>query len=272
MVGLAGRLGAAAMLIGAVGGAESLADEAFDATPHRAIYELRLDRASDRSHVLDVGGEMAVSWESYCDGWAIEQTYRLAFAYADGSNGELISNFASWEARSGGAFSFTGRTTLNGVTEEEVRGVAELEPQGGIAHYRLPAETEQQLPAGTYFPSGHTLALLDRARQGETAFSAMLFDGSRADGLTEVNAAIGVAIPAGLELAEVSAAVLDGRQSWPVQLAFFDPEQAGPEPDHEVGFRLYSGGIVDQLIIDYGDFALRGELAAIEPLSEPEGC
>lgn len=239
--------------------------------PHRAVYELRLDSVADRSQMVAAGGDMAVSWEASCEGWTIDQRYRLAFSYAEGSDVELVTSYASWEARDGRNFSFTSRTTLNGVLEEEIRGHAALMPDGGIAQYRLPEERDQPLPAGTYFPSHHTRELLRRAEVGDSTFSTPLFDGTRPDGLTEVSAVIG-AVPTAEAWLEERPDILAGRAYWPVQLAFFDPDQTDPEPDHEVGFRLYRGGIVDGLVINYGDFVLRGRAAAIEALPMPDDC
>lgn len=273
-VSTAGRrlIGVASVVL-IFGGEAAAQDDGTPALlPHRAVYELRLDSVADRSQIVAAGGDMAVSWEASCEGWTIDQRYRLAFTYAEGGDVELVTTYASWESRDGGSFSFTSRTTLNGVVEEEIRGHAALTPEGGSAHYRLPAERDQALPAGTYFPTGHTRALLRRAEAGAAAFTAPLFDGTRADGLTEVSAAISAPAGGDRPAPQEGPAILEGRAFWPVQLAFFDPDQADPEPDHEVGFRLYRGGIVDGLLINYGDFVLRGRAAAIEALPLPDDC
>ena len=239
--------------------------------PHRAAYDLHLDGVADRSQIIGVGGDMRVLWEASCDGWTVDQRYRLVLSYVDGNEVELVTSYASWESRDGRRFSFNSRTALNGVVEEEVRGHAELSDEGGVAHYRLPEADEQILPAGSYFPTQHTMELLIRAEAGDRTFSAPLFDGTRADGLTEVGAVIGSAV-GDAEQSPDAPEILAGRPFWPVQLAFFDPAQTDPEPDHEVGFRLYRGGIVDRLVINYGDFVLRGRAAVIETLPTPDDC
>ena len=38
------------------------------------------------------------------------------------------------------------------------------------------------------------------------------------------------------------------------------------EPEHEQGLRLYANGIVDEMLLDYGDFVLRAELDVLEAL------
>lgn len=266
-------LAAGFLVVAFSGGTAAAQDGGPTLLSHRAVYELHLDAVADRSQIVGVTGTMAVSWEVSCEGWTVDQRYRLGLSYVDGNEVELVTRYASWEAVDGRRFSFSSRTALDGVLEEEVRGYAELSDDGGIAQYRLPEETEQALPPGTYFPTHHTMALLIRAEAGDRTFSAPLFDGTRADGLTEVSAVIGRGSEDEDEDTPTDAPeILADRLFWPIHLAFFDPAQADPEPDHEVSFRLYQGGIVDRLIINYGDFVLRGRAAVIEALPPPDDC
>ena len=106
---------------------------------------------------------------------------------------------------------------------------------------------------------------LDEAEAGQRFFIAMLFDGTEVDGLNEISAVIGDLQPAG----SAENALLE-RPSWPVQLAFFSLAEPTAEPTYEMSVTLYDNGIVDGMLIDYGDFVVRATLLELEPLDPPD--
>jgi hypothetical protein len=63
---------------------------------------------------------------------------------------------------------------------------------------------------------------------------------------------------------------LDEIASWPIAIGYFEP---GPTrldalPTYELSFRFYENGVSSRLYIDYGDFAIRGELKELTFLEE----
>lgn len=243
----------------------------LDIQPHRAIYALDLDSARSSSQVTDVDGRMMFAWEDGCDGWTIEQRYLMTFLYAQGPEIERQITYTSWEAKDGTRFTFTYRAASNGEVLEEYRGSAELDAPGGagIATYRLPEDRTQDLPANTWFPTSHTLELLRVANAGQPFFAANLFDGSGEAGLAFVNAFTAVAPTAETEEIPDSEAIDAALLSVPVhgvQMTFFTIPGDESVPDYEMAVDLYDNGIVDNMRIDYGDFALSADLEDLEAL------
>jgi hypothetical protein len=66
---------------------------------------------------------------------------------------------------------------------------------------------------------------------------------------------------------------LNGLPSWPIAISYFEPgsEKKDAVPTYELGYRFFDNGVSTGLKIDYGDFAIRGDLSAIEML-EPSKC
>ncbi len=239
---------------------------AWEIAPHRAIYQLDLASARMGSQVSDVGGQMLFVWEDSCDGWTVEQRYRTNYVFAEGGQVEQRMTYATWESKDGRDFNFSVRNVTGNLTDEEVRGIASFTGEGpGTVEFRMPENREERLPSGTLFPTAHTLRLLDEAEAGQRFFIAMLFDGTEVDGLNEISAVIGDLQPA------VSAenALLE-RPSWPVQLAFFSLAEPTSEPTYEMSVTLYDNGIVDGMLIDYGDFVVRATLLELEPVEAPD--
>ncbi len=256
---LSGWAALAVMLAGPVAAAELV--------PHRATYTLELAQQRVGAGISGVDGKMFFVWEDVCDGWTIEQRYQMSFIYAQGGEADVDTSYATWESKDGRQFTFNLRRETNGIIDDEYRGAASLADDGtGRARYRVPDDRTMDLPAGTFFPTAHSLELLRRAVGGETFFTALMFDGTEEQGLTELSAVIGQPLAAD----EVAAEPLLATISWPVEMAFFETEVLESTPIYEISVRLFDNGIIDAMDIDYGDFVIRATLEELEALDPPD--
>src|SRR5690349_2309280 len=117
-----GRSAAAALALLAAGLAAPAG--AADIAPHRALYTMNLSRAGGDAGVTGASGTMAYQWGETCDGWTVEQRYRLKMAYAESDDVSIASNFVTWEAKDGLRYRFNQKETRNGTDNEEIRGAA----------------------------------------------------------------------------------------------------------------------------------------------------
>jgi hypothetical protein len=137
-----------------------------------------------------------------------------------------------------------------------------------------PARKTVKLPSDIYFPIQHSLALMEAAQAGKSMFLANLYDGSdKGEKFYETNAVIGaraqpgsVEVPARVDNGEK----LSGLSSWPIAIGYFEPGPAHTDavPSYELSFRFYENGVSTHLYIDYGEFAIRGELRELSFLKE----
>ena len=58
--------------------------------------------------------------------------------------------------------------------------------------------------------------------------------------------------------------------SWPMTLAYHDLSDQSEEPEFQLKFQLREDGVTDDLILNYGQFALHGTLDKLEPLPAPK--
>ncbi|WP_348771416.1 cell envelope integrity EipB family protein [Azospirillum sp. SYSU D00513] len=242
--------------------------------PHRAVYAMSLMSARNGSNVSNVSGQMSFEWDDACDGWTTEQRFQLRFAYAEGEEMNMTTHYVTWEAKDGSRYRFNVRKTMNGEGDEEVSGTAQLSKDGtGKAAFTKPEAKQIPLPAGTMFPSAHTLAILDKAQEGENFFTRTIFDGAEDEGVTEVSAVIGKPAQPNQTTRDKAgnALKLDGQTSLPVRMAFFPSDSDSAQPEYEMGLHLLRNGIAESMQIDYGDFAVKGVLESLEPLPRT-GC
>ena len=57
---------------------------------------------------------------------------------------------------------------------------------------------------------------------------------------------------------------LAGLARWPVTISYFEVGKDSPTPTYSIAFELYENGVSRQLVIDYGEFSLRGTLSKLE--------
>jgi hypothetical protein len=248
-----------------------------DIDPHRALYSLSLGSARSGSGVLGASGAMYYEWGETCDGWTVEQRFRLRLVYAESGGGELSSTLVTWESKDGLRYRFNERRMRNGALSEEIHGMAHLDGpgKGGTAEFTKPENAKITLQPGVIFPTAHTLLLIERAKAGDTFFARPVFDGSSVEKATQITAVVGPQLEptppapkAGDKDNPLSSPLLQ-HPSWRVRLAFFPPGSKAETPDYELGMRLLSNGVSQDMELDYGDYVVKARLDEIEPLTKP---
>ncbi len=254
------RIEAVVVVAGLVAMAASApAAGAAEIAPHRALYSMTLGSARNDSGVVD----------ARCEGWTIEQRYRLKMRYGETPDVDIVSSFVTWESKDGLRYRFNQKQSRNGEVDQDIRGEARLDAsgKGGIAEFVKPQPQTLKLEPGVLFPSTHTMLLIDKAHEGENFVSRHVFDGATDENAVQISAAIGVKVTADPAAAKLTP--LLQRSGWRVRLAFFPVDAAVDRPDYELGMRLLDNGVSQDMVIDYGEYSIRAKLDDIEPLTKP---
>ena len=158
---------------------------------HEAAYELTFG-SSRGGEVQAARGTMGYDVVDTCDGWAVRQRLKMIVVNNDGQEIQMESDYSTWEAKDGLKFRFHVKQLTDTAVTSETDGEATLDRVGGPgeARYAVPKEATQVLPAGTYFPMAHTLAILTAAREGKKFVAIPLFDGTDENGVQDSSAAI----------------------------------------------------------------------------------
>jgi len=244
---------------------------------HRAEYNMTLNSTRMSGGVTSASGRMSYSFADSCDGWTVENKTAVSFAYADAAPVATTWDYLTWESKDGLRFRFRVRSTRDGNVNEEIAGSAVLDGKGkgGTVKFTQPASKTVSLPAGTLFPTEHTLRLLEAAQKGGHLLAKVVFDGTDASGPFNVTGIVTHLEPANSNTGAavgkpgVNASLLSA-PSWFMQLAFFPVDSSEAEPDYEVGLRYYLNGVADDMIQSYGDFTLKASLDKLQPLPKPD--
>jgi hypothetical protein len=239
---------------------------AVELLSHRAAYRLSLAEGSSATGgVAAVRGGLVIEWRDSCAGAISNQRLGFIASLEEGGDSTYDVRFSSWESPDNKQLRFTVRSFDDGYLYEEFRGEATLDDAGaGHAAFSEPPGEELALPQGTLFPSEHLRQLIIGAERGEVVISHEVFDGSGPEGLSRVTAVIG----------KSRAAPVDGDESgklrWPVTLAYHEAHGADDMPVFEIAFQLSDRGVMHDLVLDYGDFTLEGELEQLDTFAAPE--
>ncbi len=239
--------------------------------PHRAVYEMQLDETSAGKNIAGVEGRMVFDISgSTCDGYKLEN--RMVTRIVDAEGVEVVSDIRSstWEDPKGDKFHFTSSQYLNDQLTDNLEGEAHRETPGGpiVIMLEAPREAQLRIEEAAKFPTQFSLDILDAARAGERVVQTNVYDGSETgDKLFATTTFIGQVVTPDAEDASSLQGEdrLAGLRSWPVSISYF--EAGGPNesiPSYQLSFRLYENGVSRKLRIDYGTFALKGELSLLE--------
>ncbi len=256
-------LGALVLGVGASGAAEA----ATGFLPHRAVYDLSLAKFRSNGSVTSAEGKLEFEWDDICTAWTISQRTRVRMTTTEGQVFDFGWTLNALEGRDGRSYRFFIRRLNIDGSNEDLRGKARLGDagEGGVATFSAPEQREVPLPKGTLFPTAHSLRLIEAARNGELPLWVTVFDGSGDTGLFGINAALSETLPAEAPN-RFESPLLRGQVSWRLHLAYFGMDDTVSEPEHEQALRLYANGVVDEMLLDYGDFVLRAELGVLEAL------
>lgn len=238
---------------------------------HRAVYDLRLTDASERSGITGITGRMVYEIRgSACDG------YTVRFRYVTQSSTREASQITdqqttTFEDAEGKSFSFVTKSYTDQNLDKELRGNATREANGVKIQIDKPEPKSFELQP-TQFPTQHLVDLIKRAKTGQTLYETSIFDGSEdADKAMVTTVIVGKQASTSSSDPELKALnALGGEKFWPVDIAYFDETSSGGEdtPEYRISFKLYENGLTRDLDMDYGDFVIHGQLvdlAVFEP-------
>lgn len=246
--------------------------------PHRAVYDLSLKEASERSGIEGMIGRMVYEFDgSACDGYTV--SFRFVTEIDNGESVRVTDQqTTTYEDLRQHTFDFATKSYVNQTLDHEVKGSASLED--GEIKVELDKPSEQTLELSrALFPTEHLLELIDKAKEGERFYESRIFDGSDQANETLLTATVvGEKEQAsGTDPEFAKAKPLADEAYWPVAISYF---KSGAEaartdglPVYSIAFKLYADGVTRDLTMDYGEFALEGKLAQLEYLkSDPASC
>ncbi|MEQ1652334.1 MAG: cell envelope integrity EipB family protein [Hyphomicrobium sp.] len=251
--------------------------DAVHFAPHRAVYDISLAKSASGSGVAGMTGRMVYELSgSACEGYTQNMRFVTRMSNQDGA--ETINDLrnSSWEEVAGKRLRFSTTQYANEDIVEASQGDVKRDAPSAASSVDLvkPAKSRFPLPANTFFPMQHAEALIKSAKSGQKIFSAIVYDGSeKGTKIYLTNAVIGKPEAPGArkDLASMKdGARLAALRSWPMSLSYFESGKDNQDvpPAYELSYHFYENGVTSDLAIDYGEFAIKGEMKELTFLPE----
>ncbi|EJL57001.1 hypothetical protein PMI09_01489 [Rhizobium sp. CF122] len=235
---------------------------------HRAVYDLELKDASERSGISGMSGRMVYEFDgNYCTGFTTNFRFVTQIDTGDAVrvSDQQTKTFENVKDR---RFTFDTKSFTDDQLDKEVNGAAQDQAEGVKVALTQPTSKELQL-AASRFPTEHMLDVIQNAKAGKRLFEARVFDGSDdGDKALVTTTVVGKQVaPAADEADAGNAGAFAKAAFWPVTISYFNENtKTDALPVYRMSFKLYENGITRDLTMDYGDFVLSGRLAKLELL------
>ncbi len=238
--------------------------------PHRAVYDIKLDKASERSGIKMMKGRIVYEVRgNECDGISLK--YRFLTSVSTGRDQFMSDQHTStYESADGKDFNFITKSFLNEQLEETIKGRAQKTSQGINVKLVKPSEQEFDF-SKAQFMTAYLVELIEKGRAGEHFLHGDLFDGS--DGGDEVIKTSSV-ISAEKSVNDSKdgadediAEVLKGVKAWSISMSYFDKKSDQSSeilPIFESSFMLYENGVSGDLVMRYPDYSLKAKMVELE--------
>ncbi|MEM7067739.1 MAG: DUF1849 family protein [Pseudomonadota bacterium] len=243
--------------------------------PHRAVYEVKLQKAEDRSGIEGMQGRIVYELRgNECDGIAIN--YRFVTRINTGREVFVTDQqSASYESPDGREFSFSTKSFVNEQADQQIKGSA-VRSEGGLTVTHDGVNPRELNLERGLFTTSHLIEVMKNAIEGEAFVAHTVFDGSgEADKVLNSASVIGKAkVVKELLEGEVEDGIeeLRSEEAWPITMSYFNTDSdntAEALPIYEASFLLYRNGVSRDLIMRYPDYALKASLTDIEYYERP---
>jgi hypothetical protein len=272
---------AAATVVGmvmhaAVSSAAPAQNKSVQVALHKALYNLNMVSVESGAGIVGVKGKMYFEQDDACDAWTTDQRFTMEYQYPERAPVNNTNHYVAWESKDNQHFEFNSERQENGHITELLRGgVARGADGAAQAKYTRPGDLKFDLSSGYVLPVEHTNEIIRRARAGEKIFSAVMFDGTDADGPVNITVVIEkkatrAEVRKLLEGAgKIDMALLD-TDAWYVRMAVFPlKDQESLTPAYEMEMILHDNGVVSYALVDYKTFKVEQRLKTLEMIPLP---
>jgi hypothetical protein len=241
---------------------------------HRAFYALEATKLDAGSGYSSIDGKLAYELTgNVCDGYSVSFRIVNNYVQTEKSPQLIDTQLATWESGDGLEMNFRQKQYLNSSLQSEQKLDVKRSKTGSEAKgvMTAPKDLEYTVPGEAVFPSTHLLRLIGDAEKGLNHDVSLVYDGSDDDKTFKAVTFIGKKREPGTfapDAGNPETAALKGLASWPMSVSYYSLEKdASDTPVYQSSFNVYENGIATELLLDYGSYALKGQLTKLELLT-----
>lgn len=241
-------------------------------SPYFAVYDISLESVTNPSAVIDMRGRIVE--KMFLDADKNYKTYSrfLLKSQIGGERGIIDQRSQTLEAKDGSSLNFFSEIYNDNYLWKTIEGSAKKR-KGEIFVSLMKPSAESAKISSAHFPMEEVTSLLRAAQSGKKFYTIKYYDGM--DGDTKVkDIAVFLGEKAVFELPKSGVSLeaerlLKGHYYWPVSLSFYDNNsQQDGLPYYRSSFFLFDNGLMDNILMEYKEYALKAKLHKLEYLYE----
>ena len=237
--------------------------------PHRAVYDLRLLKASGSSAPTAASGRIVYDFTgSTCEGYTVAFRQYTELTPSEGEARPSDMRSTTFESADHKTFRFRVEHLDGNRITSTVDGTATRSGDGALSlAMKQPAPMQADMDQDAVFPTDMMLQALKAAQAGQPILALKVFDGSDGgDKVYHTMSVISKPVMEGLPDATKNVPAMKDMRRWNVRVSYFDVEKVDAPPVYMLSFQMWENGVSSDLVIDYGDFQLKGEMTSIDML------
>lgn len=265
--------GAALAVLG-LSGLAAVPAAAASFLPHRASYRLTLDASKPSGQLEDMSGliEYEITGDA-CTGYDTVTRQESVASTGDGSPLRQAMTSKAWEDAEGKSYRFSS-TSQDGDDTSKIEASVVRQGRDALKVTVVqPKDRTLELKGDILLPTEHVSQVLKAAAAGERVLQAKVYDGASDPAkVYDTLTVIGAPSTDETRVAGPAKPSLSGHTFYPVTVSYYDEGGFGGPPAYVMAISLYDNGVVGNLKIDYGKFAVLGAMSTFEALKPSEGC
>lgn len=242
---------------------------------HKATYRLVLDGSKPTGQLEDMRGEIEYEITGdACAGFTTLTRQTSKSTTGDGENLSQEVTSKAWEDGEGKSYRFNSTTRSAGDGTREVEAdVTRDGPEALKVQVTKPKPATLSIAGKVLMPTEHVAKVIAAGAAGERVLQAKVYDGSSDPArIYDTLTVIGRPTTNAERAPAVARDALGASTYFPVTVSYYEPGSSGGSPEYVMTFSLYDNGVVGDMKIDYGKFALIGTMAEFKALKPAEGC
>lgn len=237
--------------------------------PHRAAYDLSLLKASGSSAPVAASGRIVYDFTgSACEGYTVGFRQYTELTPSEGEPRPSDMRSTTYESADHKTFRFRVEHLDGDRTTSTIDGTATRSEDGALSlEMKQPAPMQADYDQDVVFPTDMMLQVLKAAQSGQPILALKVFDGSDGgDKMYHSMSVIGKPTTQPLADATKDLAAMKDMRRWNTRVSYFDIEKVDAPPVYTLSFQMWENGVSSDLVIDYGEFQLKGEMTKLELL------
>jgi hypothetical protein len=238
--------------------------------PHRAVYDLSLIKASGSGAPIAASGRIVYDFTgSACEGYTVAFRQYTELTPPEGEARPSDMRSTTFESADHKTLRFRVEHLNGSRVTSTVDGLATRSGDGSLSlDIKQPAPMRADIDHDVVFPTDMMKQALKAAQDGQAVLPLKVFDGSDGgDKIYHTMSIIGRPTTQPLADATKEIAGMKNMRRWNVRVSYFDVAKVDAPPVYTLGFQMWENGVSSDLVIDYGDFQLKGEMTKLEMLS-----